>query len=74
MFENKLWFCIVMIMEKMPGTIMLKQLVVLLHLSLSDLVTSGGFATMFLTGGSLPYLLFNGPKVLTTTTDKSNLC
>ena len=35
-----------------------KQLVALLHLSLSDLVTSGGFATAFLTGGSLPYLLF----------------
>ena len=30
---------------------MLKQLVALLHLSLSDLVTSGGFATAFLPGG-----------------------
>ena len=30
----------------------------LLHLNLSDLVTSGGFARAFLTGGSLPYLFF----------------
>ena len=29
---------------------MLKQLVALLHLSLSDLMTSGGFAIAFLTG------------------------
>ena len=33
--------------SKMRGPIMLKQLVALLHLSLSDLVTSGGFATTF---------------------------
>ena len=44
--------------SKRRGPIMLKQLVALLHLSLSDLVTSGGFATAFLTGGSLPYLIF----------------
>ena len=43
------------------------------HLSLSDFTTSGGFATVFLTGGSLPYQLFNGPEVLTTSTDKANL-
>ena len=41
--------------SKMRLPIMLKQLVTLLHLSLSDLVTSGGFATtFFLTGGSIP--------------------
>ena len=44
--------------SKMRGPIMPKQLVVLSHHSLSDHVTSGGSATAFLTGGSLPYLLF----------------
>ena len=52
---------------------MLKQLVALLHLSSLDLVTSGGFATVFLTAGSLPYSTFNGQEVLTTSTDKANL-
>ena len=42
----------------MPGPIMLKHLVALLHISLSDLVTSGRFATEFLTGGSLPYFFY----------------
>ena len=42
----------------MQGPIMLKQLVALLHLSLLDLVTSGGYATAFLTGACLPYPLF----------------
>ena len=49
---------ILVITVKMRVPIMRKLLVVLLHLSLSDLVTSGGFATAFLTGGSPPYLLF----------------
>ena len=40
------------------GPVMLKQLVTLLHLSVLDLVTFGGFVTVFLTGGNLPYLLF----------------
>ena len=39
-------------------SIMLNQLAALLHLSLLDLVTSVEFATAFLTGGSLLYLLF----------------
>ena len=55
------------------GSVMLKQLVTLLHLSILDLVTFGGFVTVFLTGGNLPYLLFNGPEVLTTFTDQANL-
>ena len=52
--------CFVTVREssKMRGPIMLKQLAALLHLSLSDLVTSGRFATAFLTGGCLQYLLF----------------
>ena len=40
----------------MWGPIMLKQLVTLLHLRLLNLVTSGGFATAFLTRWSLPLL------------------
>ena len=40
-----------------------------MHLSLSDLLTSAGFATAYLTGGSLP----NIPEILTTSTDKANL-
>ena len=44
--------------SKMRGPVMLKQLVALLHLSLSDLMISGGFVTELFTGGSLPYLLF----------------
>ena len=36
--------------SKMGGPIMLKQLIALLRLSLSDLMTSTGFATAFLTG------------------------
>ena len=47
---------------------MLIQLVALLHLSLSDHVTSGGFATAFPTGGSLPYLHFL--MAMRTSTDK----
>ena len=39
--------------SKRRGLIMLKQLVALLHL-----MTSGGFATAFLKGGSLPYFFF----------------
>ena len=59
--------------SKIRGPIMLRQLVTLLHLSLSDIVTSGEFATAFSTGGSIPYLhLFDGPDVLTTSTDKAN--
>ena len=42
---------------------MLKQHAALLHFSLSDLVTPGGFTTA-------PH--FNGPRVLTTSTDKAN--
>ena len=71
--ENKKMFCDSCNYCKSPqrqGTIMLKQLVTLLHISLSGIVTSGGFATAFLTGGSLLYL-FNGPEVLTTSTDKA---
>ena len=44
--------------SKMRGLIMPKQLLALLHLSLSDLVTSGWFATAFSTVTSLPYLHF----------------
>jgi hypothetical protein len=44
--------------SKRRGPIMLKQLVALLHLSVLDIVTSGGFVIVFLTGGNLPYLLF----------------
>ena len=36
--------------SKMQGPIMMKQLIALLHFSLSDLMSSGGFATAFLTG------------------------
>ena len=50
---------------------MLKQLCALSHLSLSVLVTSGRLATAFLTGGSLPYLLFLMAR--TTSTEKANL-
>ena len=58
----------------MQGLIMMKQLVALLHLSLSDLMTSGGFATLFLTVESQPYLLFfNGTEVQTLSTIKANL-
>ena len=42
---------------------MLKQLVALVHHSLSDLETSGGFATI----PTIPPL-FNGPEVLTKQT------
>ena len=54
--------------SKRQGPIMLKQPITMLHLSLSNLVTSGRLATSFLRGGSLPP--FNGPKVLTISTDK----
>ena len=58
----------------MRGPIMLKQLVDLLHLSLPDLVISGGFITAFLTGVRLPYLLFFlWPRGLITSTDLANL-
>ena len=61
--------------SKMRGPIMPKQLVALLHLTLLDLVTTGGFASALLTGGSLSYLHFlMGLEVLTTSTDKANLC
>ena len=45
------------------------------HCSFSDLVTSRGFSTEFSTGGkSIIPPLFNGPKLLSTSTDKANLC
>ena len=50
----------------MQCPIILKQLIALLYLSLSDLVTSGGFAKAFLTGEVYP-------EVLTPSTDKANL-
>ena len=58
--RNCFVFLVITVREssKRRGPIIMKQLLALFHLSVLDPVTSGGFATVFLTGGSLPYILF----------------